>query len=237
MITVLIFTVVIIAAAIALFLYFQRYILTNENPDIWEKRVKKIESMYHDNYPQNTILFVGSSSIDYWKTLEKDMEPLKVLNHGIAGTKIADITYYAERLIFPFKPSAIVLYAGTNDINGIKSNSKTGDDVSRLTINFFNKVHEKLPDLPIYYISISPTKARAKVWKDAVIANQLIKEYCIKYENLTFIDATDLLLDSNGRPKANIFRLDRLHFNKNGYIIWSSAIKPVLQKYLRFESE
>jgi hypothetical protein len=65
------------------------------------------------------------------------MFPLQVLNHGIAGTKISDITYYADRLIYPFNPKAIVYYAGANDINGIKNNSKTGDEVYKLTIDFF----------------------------------------------------------------------------------------------------
>ena len=212
------------------FWFYLRYILTNDNTNIWEKQVKKIESRYSGNYPQNSVVFIGSSSIEYWKTLDKDMVPLKVLNHGIAGTKVADITYYAKRLIFPFNPGVIVFYSGTNDINGIKGNSKTSEDVYQLTIDFFKSVHEKLSKIPIYYISISPCKARAKVWSDAHMANQLIKSYCEKNDNLVFIDATEMLLDLNKKPKADIFRFDRLHFNKKGYAIWTSVIRPILIK-------
>jgi lysophospholipase L1-like esterase len=228
----LLFSIVVFVIAISITLigYYFRNLLINENPNIWEKQVKKIESRYSGNYPQKSIIFIGSSSIEYWKTLDQDMAPLKVLNHGIAGTKVADVTYYAKRLIFPFNPETIVFYSGTNDINGIKSNSKTAEDVCQLTIEFFDSVHEKLPQVLIYYISISPSKARANVWREANMANQLIKSYCEKKEHVIFIDATEMLLDLNKKPKADIFRFDRLHFNKKGYAIWTSVIRPILIK-------
>jgi lysophospholipase L1-like esterase len=209
---------------------FVRRLLTNENPTYWEKRVQGIEKRYAGDYPHGCILFAGSSSIAYWSSLEHDMMPLQVLNHGIAGTKIADVTFYTHRLIVPFSPRGVVLYAGTNDINGIKGNSKTGEEVYRLTIQFFTAIHEKLPHIPVFYISISPSKARWEIWKEATAANRLIQEYCNANPNLKFIDTTPFLLNAAGNPMGGIFRPDGLHFNKKGYKIWAEVIQPFLVK-------
>jgi lysophospholipase L1-like esterase len=230
---VIIVTILIILLILISFILRLTYVIRNENPLLWEKKVKKIESRYSDNYPKDSIVFVGSSSIEYWKNLKKDMSPLNVINHGIAGTKVNDITYYADRLIFPYQPQILVFYVGTNDINGIKDNSKTGDDVYHLTIDFFNKIHKWNPDLLIYYISISPSIARKKVWKDANRANELIKEYCEGKDSLRFIDSTNLLIDVEGNLKKGIFKFDGLHFNKKGYAIWTSLLKPILLENIK----
>lgn len=143
------------------------HVIKNENPQFWRSKVKKIENRYSGTFPQHSVLFIGSSSIDYWKTLTEDMQPLKVLNHGIGGTKVADITYYADRLIFPFNPSAIVFFAG---------------------------------------------------------------EYCSGHNNFYFINPNPDLMDSNGELRKDIFRFDKVHFNKEGYRIWTKAVKPILMK-------
>lgn len=208
------------------------HVIKNENPQFWRSKVKKIENRYSGTFPQHSVLFIGSSSIDYWKTLTEDMQPLKVLNHGIGGTKVADITYYADRLIFPFNPAAIVFFAGTNDINGFKNSSKSGKKVFHLTVEFFNKVRSQFPAIPIFYIAIFPCPAKIKVWHEAEEANRLIEEYCSGHNNFYFIDPNPDLMDSNGELRKDIFRFDKVHFNKEGYRIWAKAVKPLLMKNL-----
>lgn len=66
-------------------------------------------------------LFVGSSVMEFWKTLEKDLSPLPAMNRGIAGTKIVQWPHYVDRLVLPYKPSAVALYAGSNDMHGAKA--------------------------------------------------------------------------------------------------------------------
>ena len=48
------------------------------------------------------------------------------------------------------------------------------------------------------------------------------------------IDVSAAMLDSNGKPRPELFRWDGLHMNARGYAIWTSIIKPVLLS--RFEA-
>ena len=41
---------------------------------------KKIDTL--KSHPKDSILFIGSSSIVYWKTLKEDMSPHEVINRG-----------------------------------------------------------------------------------------------------------------------------------------------------------
>jgi hypothetical protein len=69
--------------------------------------------------PQNPgiIVFTGSSSIRFWDTLENDMKPLQVINRGFGGSQIAHVNQYASRIVIPYRPRVVVLYAGDNDLS------------------------------------------------------------------------------------------------------------------------
>jgi hypothetical protein len=64
------------------------------------------------------VVFYGSSSIRLWKSLQQDFSGYAVLNCGFGGSRLTDCVRYANRLVIPRKPSAIVIYAGDNDLAG-----------------------------------------------------------------------------------------------------------------------
>jgi len=206
--------------------------MNNSDPTYWRKDIQQIEARYTEGYPDVDIVFIGSSSIRKWETLKSDFAPYMVVNHGFGGSKVADSTYYYDRLVTPFKPEAIVIFSGTNDIHGMTKTSKNGEDVYRLFTEFYEKSRNELPSVPVYYISISPTKARWKVWKDAEKANELIKEYAQGKVGLTFIDTTEALL-KGGEPNPDILQKDGLHLNEKGYGLWTSIINPIVTKQLK----
>ena len=57
------------------------------------------------------IVFYGSSSIRLWKSLQQDFSGYAVLNVGFGGSRLTDCVQYANRLVIPRKPAAIVIYA------------------------------------------------------------------------------------------------------------------------------
>ena len=120
--------------------------------------------------PKRAILFIGSSSIRLWKTLPQDFPGHKVINRGFGGSEIADSVYFADRIVFPYEPRMIVLYAGGNDINGGKSPEVVSADFKA----FVEKVRAKLPDTRIAYISIAPNPARWSQVERVKAANKLI---------------------------------------------------------------
>src|SRR4026208_1343268 len=71
----------------------------------WEKDVAAFEAADRTNPPpKNALLFVGSSTIVLWKTLDKDFPNQPIINRGFGGNEIADSTHFADRMIFPYRP-------------------------------------------------------------------------------------------------------------------------------------
>src|SRR5258708_3689415 len=92
--------------------------------DRWEKAIAAIQKRDEASPPADgAIYFCGSSTIVRWD-LEKSFPGRKVANRGFGGSQLADSVYFAPRLILPYRPGAIVLYAGDNDIAAGKKPEK-----------------------------------------------------------------------------------------------------------------
>ncbi len=197
------------------------------DPLVWESTIRKFEA--HDRLqppPSDVIVFTGSSSITFWSTLEQDMAPLPVINRGFGGSHMHDVVVYAPRIVNAYRPRAVVLFAGTNDLSGSKP--KTAQEVYDGYRAFVEVVHAALPATPIYYISITPTPSRWKYWPSVQEVNRLICAHTQTDARLHFIDLTPVILGPDGQPDRNLFRIDRLHPNPKGYAVWTAAIKPIL---------
>jgi hypothetical protein len=212
---------------------YNKYIL-NEDPAFWEREISRIEKRYQGVLPQDVVVCYGSSSIRFWRNMAEDLAPIPVVNHGFGGSKIKDATYYFERMVTPFSPRAVVLFSGTNDLSQLTRGEKNGREVYQGFINFVHKAEKSIPGLPIFYIAITPTRARWSLWAEAETSNQLIAEYAAGKNNLTFIDPTQAFLGEDGLPRKDLFRWDRLHPNKKGYAVWASIIQPILSESLGY---
>ncbi len=197
------------------------------DPDAWKASLRRFEARdLLQPVPLDVILFTGSSSITLWSSLARDMAPLPVLNRGFGGSRMPDVVHYAERIVLPYHPSAIVLFAGTNDIADPKP--ATAQEVLEGYLDFVHIIHASLPGTPIYYISITPTPLRWKYWSIVQEANRRIQAHTLTDPALHYIDITHAFLGPDGLPDRNLFRADRLHPNARGYEKWTALIKPVL---------
>src|SRR4051812_15130658 len=70
--------------------------------------------------PSGVIVFVGSSSIRKWTSLSADFPGHTVLNRGFGGSQVADSVAYADRIVTPYAPPLVVMYAGSNDLHAGK---------------------------------------------------------------------------------------------------------------------
>jgi lysophospholipase L1-like esterase len=174
--------------------------------------------------PRRGILFIGSSSIRLWKTLIQDFPNRPVINRGFGGSQITDSIRYADRIVFPYKPKQIVMYAGTNDINA----KKTPEQVLADFRAFVDKVHARLPRTRIAFISIAPNPARWAQVDQVRRANQMVADFVKTDPRLTYIDAFSQMLGADGRPLPDIYVADRLHMNAKGYEIWKGIVGPIL---------
>src|SRR5580692_1450277 len=68
------------------------------------------------------VLFVGSSSIVKWRdSLAADMAPMPVINRGFGSSHIEYVNRWFDQIVAPYRPRAIVFYAGENDLDAGKS--------------------------------------------------------------------------------------------------------------------
>lgn len=177
--------------------------------------------------PKGAILFVGSSSFTIWKNLQEMFSGYKVLNRGFGGSSLPDVQRYREDIIFPYEPKQIVIYCGENDIASDTVDSKMAAERFK---TLFRQIRERLPGVPIVFVSIKPSPSRAKYMPVMKQANQIIKNFLWQQSNVNYVDVYSRMLDINGKPRAELFGEDMLHMNQDGYRIWKESLQPYLLK-------
>ena len=189
----------------------------------WEPEIRAFEAQDRSNPPpQHAILFIGSSSLRLWKTMAQDFTGKPVINRGFGGSEIPDSTAFAERIIFPYHPRMIVLYAGDNDLAA----GKTPDQVVADYKTFVRTIRALLPKARIAFISIKPSLSRWRLKENIIAANREIA--AMKGKGLAFIDVFSPMLGPDGNPRPDLFKPDGLHPNAKCYALWASLIKPYL---------
>jgi len=154
----------------------------------FEKEIKAYEAADEKNPPpEGAILFTGASGIRLWVSLQADFPEHKVINRGFGGCHMADVVYYADRIVTPYKPKLIVAQAGGNDINGGKTPQQVLADFQTLV----DKVRAKLPETRIAFLSMSPSPARWSQVEQQREGNRLVKEFVDKAQNLDYIELFD----------------------------------------------
>jgi lysophospholipase L1-like esterase len=177
--------------------------------------------------PQAAIVCVGSSSMRGWhERIENDLAPLTIVPRGFGGSNMNDLLHYANKIVLPYRPRAIVIYEGDNDIaQGIAPEKVAG--TFRAVVK---KVHAELPECRIYFLSIKPSISRWSLWPRMKKANSLIAAESSKDKRLTFVDVASGMLDDEGNPRKELFKEDNLHMTRGGYVIWRDALRPILVK-------
>lgn len=206
--------------------------LYHNDPLIWRLAIKRFQREdRHKHHPENAVLFTGSSSIRFWESLERDMAPYPVINRGFGGSMMHQVVHYMNEIVFPYKPAAIFLYAGENDIAGLLITRKhSAEEVCTSFQEFCQQVFQRLPETPIHYISIKPAKARRKFWPEMRRANRLIKDYCDSDPRLRYVDIVPVMQNASGETLGELFTLDGIHLNEKGYAAWSKVIRPIVEE-------
>jgi len=171
------------------------------------------------------ILCIGSSSMRMWSPrLAEDLAPLSVVPLGFGGSHFSDALHYFDELIGSYRPRAVLLYEGDNDI----ASGKTPIRVARDFLSLVVRIHSQDPAIRVYVISVKPSPKRAGVWPDAARANSLMKAICEEDYRLIFVDVATALLNDNGEAIEDYFVEDGIHLNEKGYDQWARAVRHVL---------
>jgi len=191
----------------------------------WEKAISKFEAADKERLPApGGVLFIGSSSMRRWD-LEKYFPDHDYVNRGFGGSQVADSIHFADRIILPYRPKTILLYAGDNDIAAGKSAARVAEDFQL----FVKKVHAHLPKARIGFVAIKPSIKRWELVSKMRNANQLIEKQTKTNPLLGYIDIDAPMIGTDGKPRKDLFAEDGLHLNHKGYLLWSSIVKPFIE--------
>jgi lysophospholipase L1-like esterase len=168
------------------------------------------------------IVFTGSSSIRLWRSLTTDFAGLPVLNRGFGGSTLPEVNHYFSRVVMPYRPRTIVLYAGDNDI----AIGRTPQQVAADYRTFVGLVRDSLRDARIVFVGIKPSPSRWRFVEPQREANRLVREIVARDPLQTYVDVFGPMLGANGRPRPEYFVADSLHMTPAGYVVWRAQLSP-----------
>lgn len=193
----------------------------------FEKEIAAFERQDSIHFPgKGQILFTGSSSIRLWDDFDTRYKDYAMVRRGFGGGHLYEIAGYAPRIIFPYRPSKVFLYAGENDI----AEALSADSVFKTFQQVFALFNDSLPATQFYFISIKPSPSREKYDGQVQKANKLIKNLIEKSKghHWTFVDVYHPMLGDNGKAMPQLFKPDRLHMLSSGYDIWDKVLRSYL---------
>lgn len=212
-----------------LFLETQEAIRNNNKYDSlrFENAIKSfVDYDLENTKPEKPILFIGSSTVNLWKTAHYFPE-YKVLNRGFGGASIKDIQYYYNDVIGKYCPSSVVIYDDIDIENG-----KSVETAFSEYISLLDKIHNDFPECRILFISIKPTPMDfllgKNVRKTKKLFNIRMKEYADNIPYVKYIDLASLLYKADGTLDLHYYSEDRMHFNESGYKLWSNELRKAL---------
>jgi lysophospholipase L1-like esterase len=191
----------------------------------YETEVKGLENRGIKLAADAETLFYGSSSIRMWETLGKDLEGFKPANLGFGGSTLAACVWFFERIMAPYHPKRLVVYAGDNDLG----DGRHPEEIFIFFQQLMARIQKRFGDLPCYFISLKPSPSRAYLLNSYKYINQLIQaEITQNQPSWRYIDVFSQMIDQNNKPKDEYYTHDGLHMNEAGYRLWTVIVKQQL---------
>ncbi len=196
------------------------------------------------------IMFYGDSAFTRWKPerwgfrrMEDDIRAKDgseaVINHGFGTSTHEEQLYYYRRAVLPWKPRALVMISFGNDIDRGYSPS----EMVALRARLCDWARHDIPGIKFYLCDVRPiikiidnggSKSFARDY------NNLMRAYCEKYDDCTFVEHTKspLFYDnpedigSYEKIRTDIFVEDQVHYNQKGYDAYREFFLEVLDDIL-----
>jgi len=191
------------------------------------------------------IVFYGSSGFTRWgspistyghRPLEADIPGC--VNRGFGGATAEELLYYYDRMVRPLKPRALVVSIVHNDRGMGYSPNEIVTNLAKL----FEFARTDFPGIRLYACDCRPTlkfvtETHLRYMPEF---NQLLKEYCDRHEDTTFIDHIHHPIwfekpedvGDYTKVRRDIFVEDEVHFNQLGYDLYTVFMKEKLKDVL-----
>jgi phosphoserine phosphatase/lysophospholipase L1-like esterase len=198
----------------------------------WEEEIAAIERADREDPPApGGVVFLGSSNVRLWTTLDEDFTGLNPLRRGVGGARLSELAPQVSRLAVVSRPAAVVVSAGGNDIAA----GASPEEVRDAFVAVVNTLRRELPDVRIAFASIGPSTKRWSQWEQQQQANGLIRDFIAAQgaeSGMTYIDIAPAFLTADGTPAVEAFVDDQLHPSTIGNARRAAIIRPRLEALL-----
>ncbi|MBI1312311.1 serine hydrolase [bacterium] len=196
-----------------------------ESRAAWAQRIEQ---------DQTAVVFLGDSITQGWGEKFREQFPgMKLANRGIGGDTTRGMLIRLNEDVLALNPSAIVILAGTNDI-------EVGIDTEAIGRNFqkiIQAIKKHNPQTPIVLCRMFPSSAQKKRPKETIDhVNQLYDATVKGDSQITVVDTWTLFANQEGDADPKYFP-DLLHLNAAGYQRWAAALRPVFATLGFLETE
>lgn len=178
--------------------------------------------------PAQGLVFTGSSSIRRWESLARSYAGDLPVQRGIGGAELGEIALYIGDLALRHEPRGLVIYAGTNDL----AHGVPPEEVLERLRCLLQRVRADAPELPVWFIGVTPNPARWAGWSTAEVFNAQVAELAEQRPQLHFIDVATAFLATGQPPDPALFVADQLHLSPAGYELWDAQIRPAIRAVL-----
>ena len=220
--------------------------------DAWRLSELNKDAHYYEQDAIQTgkILFYGDSGFTRWnsrygnRNLEEEFllpdGSSSVLNHGIGGSTFEELLYFYPRLVRPYAPRAMVIKSFGNDYG----QGYSPEEMIFLFSRLLAYARADMPGIRFYVCDYKPSlkkpkdPVKQKASRDTF--NRLLKEYCERHDDCTFVCLSEYPLFYNNPASAgsytdlreDLFIEDQVHFNQKGYDIYADFFRDVLKDIL-----
>lgn len=165
-----------------------------------------------------------------------------IVNHGFGGSNLEDQLFYYSRLVRPWKPRALLLACGGNDV----SLGYTAKELMELHARLIQWAQADFPGIPIYCVNRVPQpsyKREAAPKRNRIIRseyNVFLETFCARTENCTYValDKMPMFFENPedvgdyDKVRDDIFAEDGVHLNPMGYGLFMDAMRELLSDLL-----
>lgn len=181
------------------------------------------------------VVFVGSSSLVYWKSLEDDFKDIaRVKNLGVGGTDylymFRDVkwTDKSRKEAWPttyHDARKVIIYSGDNDTAG----SASAEEVAQNFVKAVEEIRQALPKAELHVLSIKPSvePSRAAMIPKIEQANRMI-EAAARRADVGFVEVHAPMRLEDGKADKDLFLGDGFHMKPESYAIWKAMVRPVV---------
>ena len=211
---------------------------------------KRIDFFQSEQPKTGQILCYGSSIFTRW-TGAYDRVPLEdvirmkdgsqaIVNHGIGGSTSDQLLYYYPEAVRPWRPRALVLQAGLNDL----AKGYTPVEILMLQSRILEYAREDFPGIRLFLCNlrpvVKPESKNSTLWiSHALELDERLREYASRHADVVLVNHLSFApfyeeggLGDYQKAREKLFIEDGVHLTQEGYDLYKAFLSGYLKDLL-----